>query len=45
LKESVKLANQSLKLIKGVIEAHRGKAEFPRTYSRAISRLIEAIAG
>jgi hypothetical protein len=27
LEEAVKLANQSLKLLEGVIEAHRGKAE------------------
>ena len=44
LEEAVKLANQSLKLLKGVIEAYRGKAEVFETYSRAVSQLIEAIA-
>jgi len=44
LEEAVKLANQSLKLLEGAIEAHRGKAEVFETYSRAISQLIEAIA-
>jgi hypothetical protein len=33
-----------LKLIEGVIKAHRGKAEVFETYSKAVSQLIEAIA-